>query len=191
MYLRCITGDKPRVWLDWLPWAEYCYDTSFHSALKTTPFQVVYGRQPPSIPPYQTGSAQTEAMDEMLADRDEFLSEVRTRLTQAQEYARKQYDAHHRDLEFTEGYWVWLRLLNRPTHTLVTGPHTKLSPRYAGPFRITARIGTIAYRLELPANARIHNVFHLGLLKPFKGTPPAQPPALPLLHNGRVLLQPQ
>ena len=38
MYLRCITGDRPRAWLDWLPWAEYCYNTAFHLALCTTPF---------------------------------------------------------------------------------------------------------------------------------------------------------
>jgi len=30
MYLRCITGDRPRAWLDWLPWAEFCYNTSYH-----------------------------------------------------------------------------------------------------------------------------------------------------------------
>jgi len=38
MYLRCITGDRPRAWLNWLPWTEYCYNTAFHSALRTTPF---------------------------------------------------------------------------------------------------------------------------------------------------------
>jgi hypothetical protein len=38
MYLRCITGDRPRDWLDWLPWAEFCYNSSFHTALRTTPF---------------------------------------------------------------------------------------------------------------------------------------------------------
>jgi len=26
MYLRCLTGDRPRAWLEWLPWAEYCYN---------------------------------------------------------------------------------------------------------------------------------------------------------------------
>jgi hypothetical protein len=46
MYLRCITGDRPRTWVDWLSWAEYCYNTSFHSALRATPFEVVYGRPP-------------------------------------------------------------------------------------------------------------------------------------------------
>jgi len=44
MYLRCVTGDRPRAWVDWLAWAEYCYNTSFHTALRATPFEVVYGR---------------------------------------------------------------------------------------------------------------------------------------------------
>jgi len=32
MYLRCATGDRPRAWVDWLAWAEYCYNTSYHGA---------------------------------------------------------------------------------------------------------------------------------------------------------------
>ena len=100
MYLRCLTGDRPRDWLDWLPWAEYCYNTSFHSALRTSPFTVVYGRSPPTLLPYQQGSARTDTVDTLLANRDAFLIEVRARLLQAQEYARRHYDAHHRALEF-------------------------------------------------------------------------------------------
>jgi hypothetical protein len=54
MYLRCVTGDRPRAWFDWLAWAEYCYNTSFHTALRATPFEVVYGRSPrPSCPIHQ------------------------------------------------------------------------------------------------------------------------------------------
>jgi hypothetical protein len=30
----------------------------------------------------------------------------------------------------------------------------------------------------------------VGVLKPFRGTPPTAPPALPPLHNGRLLHQP-
>jgi hypothetical protein len=82
MYLRCITGDRPRAWLDWLPLAEYCYNTSFHSALRTTPFQVVYGRPPPALLPYASDTACTAAVD-VLQDRDSFLADVRDRLLQA------------------------------------------------------------------------------------------------------------
>ena len=83
MYLRCLTGDRPRDWLDWLPWAEFCYNTAYHTALQTTPFQVVYGRPPPDLLPYVPGEARTEAVDTMLSNRDEFLDEVRARLLQA------------------------------------------------------------------------------------------------------------
>jgi hypothetical protein len=51
MYLRCVTSDRPRAWVDWLSWAEYCYNTLFHMALRATPFEVVYGRPPPPILP--------------------------------------------------------------------------------------------------------------------------------------------
>lgn len=64
-------------------WAEYCYNTSFHSSLRTTPFEVVYGRPPPALLPYTAGTARTEAADTQLHDRDTFLVDVRDRLLQA------------------------------------------------------------------------------------------------------------
>lgn len=145
MYLCCITCDHPRAWLDWLPWAEYCYNTTYHSALHTTPFQVVYGRLPSSLVPYTTVSARTDAVDVLLQDWDAFLADVRQRLLQAQAYAMKHYDAHHRTLEFAMGDWVWLR--HRPEQSLVVGPRGKLSPRFVGPFQVLERIGLVAYLL--------------------------------------------
>lgn len=103
MYLRCVTGDRPRAWVDWLSWAEYCYNTSFPTALRATPFEVVYGRPPPPILPYTQGSARTEAADALLHSRDEMLAEVHHHLLQAQQLSKKYYDANHRDLEFSVG----------------------------------------------------------------------------------------
>lgn len=42
-----------------------------------------------------------------------------------------------------------------------------MSPRYCGPFEILARIGPIAYQQALPANIKVHNVFHVSLLKKY------------------------
>lgn len=42
----------------------------------------------------------------------------------------------------------------------------KLAPRYIGPFRILARRGAVAYKLDLPPSlSAFHNVFHVLQLK--------------------------
>jgi hypothetical protein len=188
MYLCCLTGDRPRDWLDWLSWAEFCYNSAYHTTLQTSPFQVVYGWPPPDLLTYAPGQARTDVVDALLVSRDEFLEEVHGRLLQAQQYTQRFYDAHHRALEFTVRDWVLLRLLHRHTQSLVPGGCSKLGPKYAGPFQVLEHIGEVAYRLQLPEDARIHDVFHVGILKPFRGALPTSQPALPPLRHGRPLL---
>jgi hypothetical protein len=152
---------------------------------------VVYGLPPPELLPYAPGKAQTDAVDALLANRDEFLEEVRARLLQAQEYARRHYDNKHRALEFAVGDWVWLRLLHRSAQSLAPGSRGKLGPKYAGPYKVLERIGEVAYHLQLAEGAHIHDVFHVGVLKPLRDPLPTSVLALPALRHGRPLLQPE
>ena len=47
------------------------------------------------------------------------------------------------------------------------GSCAKLAPRYCGPFKILTRVGSVAYQLVLPPNIKIHNVFHISILKKY------------------------
>nr|GEX13841.1 putative reverse transcriptase domain-containing protein [Tanacetum cinerariifolium] len=46
------------------------------------------------------------------------------------------------------------------------GKREKLNPRYIGPFKILAKVGTVAYRLKLSEQlSRVHSSFHVSKLK--------------------------
>jgi hypothetical protein len=134
MYLRCLAGDRPRSWLRWLPWAEYCFNTSYQSSLKTTPFHVVYGQAPPEMIPF-VGSAKVVAVDHQLRDRDIFLAEIKDRLLQAQTVMKATYDKHHRDMEFAVGDSVWLCLNHQAATTIREGSYSSWDPSTLGPIK--------------------------------------------------------
>lgn len=64
--------------------------------------------------------------------------------------------------------------------TLPAAMHGKISLLYYSPYKVTAMINEVTYRLKLSATTHIHDVFHVGLLKKFIGTPPGSPLPLPL-----------
>ena len=191
MYLRCLAGDRPREWLKWLPWAEFCYNTSFQTALRCSPFKVVYGREPPALLPYHPGTSQVAAVDKQLQTRDEFLADIRDRLIQSQVTMKSYQDRHRREVEFHEGDWVWLRLQQRTAVSVTSATPNKLGPKFFGPYQVLSRVGTVSYKLQLPPRARIHDVFHVSLLKKFIGEAPTQVIPLPELLNGRVIPTPE
>ena len=65
---------------------------------------------------------------------------------------------------------MYLKVKERRS-SLNLGNCSKLAPRFCGPFEILARIGPMAYQLALPANLKIHIVFHVSLLKHYVHDP--------------------
>lgn len=70
------------------------------TALKETSFRVVYGRDPPTLRSYEQGGTHVPAVDIATVDRDVFLADVRERLLQAQESAKRYYNTNHREIFF-------------------------------------------------------------------------------------------
>ncbi|XP_040361820.1 uncharacterized protein LOC121049220 [Rosa chinensis] len=101
------------------------------------------------------------------------------RLKTAQSRQKSYADKHRKHLEFQVGDWVFLKL--SPWKGVVRfGKRGKLSPRYMGPYEIVERIGLVAYRSALPPQlSRVHDVFHVSMLRKYITDPshvlPAQP----------------
>ena len=68
----------------------------------------------------------------------------------------------------------------------------KLSPKYYGPYKMLQNIGTMAYKLELPASSRVHPVFHVSCLKKVIGDKCLVQKMLPELdEEGKIILEPK
>lgn len=126
-YLRCFISGKPKSWATWLPWAEYCYNTAFHTATHCTPFKALYGRDPPHLMRFSPGSTAVSSLEEQLIERDAVLDELQFHLTRAQVYMRSYENQSRRAGSFEIGDLVYLKLQPYRQKSLAKRQNEKLA----------------------------------------------------------------
>jgi ribosomal protein L21E len=111
----------------------------------------------------------------------ERVAEIRQHMLAAQSRQKSYADPKRRSLEFQVGDEVLLRV--SPSKGVVRfNIKGKLSPRYIGPFKIVARVGKLAYRLELPESMKgVHNVFYISMLRKYFRDPERQMTLEPIM----------
>jgi hypothetical protein len=78
---------------------------------------------------------------------------------------KRHADKNRTERQFSVGDSVFLKLQPYVQTSLAPRANQKLVFKYFGPFKIVAKIGTAAYKLQLPSSSAIHPVFHVSQLK--------------------------
>ncbi|GJR70909.1 putative reverse transcriptase domain-containing protein [Tanacetum coccineum] len=162
--LRACVIDFGNGWEGHLPLIEFSYNNSYHTSIKAAPFEALYGRKCRSPVCWaEVGDARLTG-PELVHETTEKIVQIKQRMQAARD-PKVYADVRHKPLEFQVGDRVMLKV--SPWKGVVRfGKRGKLNPRYIGPFKVLAKVGTVAYRLELPQQlSRVHSTFHVSNLK--------------------------
>eukprot|EP00253_Pinus_taeda_P029751 PITA_29751 len=131
-----------------------------------SPFEVLYGCK--CCTPSRWGGPEDKLMlgPEMLKEMEEMVKKVWSNLKAAQDRQKKFADRKRKFKEYQVGDHVYVRIREKKS-TLQWNGSTKLAPRFCGPFQVLERIRSVAYQLALPSHIRVHNSFHVSVLKKY------------------------
>jgi hypothetical protein len=176
-----MAAQEPKKWGEWLPAAEFWYNSNYHTAIKMSPFEALYEYSPPILTELPTLSTFSPEAQDTLREKEKMIQVLQQNLAKAQKTMKKYADLHRTPRSFILGDMVYLKMQNHREHALGTGAPLKLAPRWYGPFKIIQTIGKRAYRLQLPEGTLLHDVFHVNQLKKHIGPTAVPNPRLPLV----------
>ncbi|GJT23119.1 putative reverse transcriptase domain-containing protein [Tanacetum coccineum] len=138
---------------------------TYHASIKAAPYEALYGQKCRSPMCWaEVGEAQLTG-PELIQETTEKIVLIKQRIQAAQDRQKSYADLKRKPMEFEVGDRVMLKV--SPWKGVVRfGKRGKLNPRYVGPFKVLAKVGKVAYRLELPQElSRVHHTFHVSNLK--------------------------
>ncbi|GJW57981.1 putative reverse transcriptase domain-containing protein [Tanacetum coccineum] len=163
--LRACVIDFGNGWVKHLPLVEFSYNNSYHASIKAAPFEALYDRKCRSPVCWaEVGEVQLIS-PEIVQETTEKVIQIKQRMQAARDQQKSYADLKRKPMEFQVGDRVMLKV--SPWKGVVRfGKRGKLNPRYDGPFKVLAKVGAVAYKLELPQElSRVHNTFHVSNLK--------------------------
>lgn len=166
--LRAYVNHRQDDWDVHLSTVEFAYNNSVNPSTGYTPFYLNYGRHPNT--PLSLSNVRHSSPNPAVTDFVQHLTETyeaaRANVATAQASQKKHADTKRRHVEFMHGDKV---MLSTADLKITARGSKKLGPKFIGPFVITARVGTNAYTLDLPAHlAKLHPTVNVARLRPFK-----------------------
>ncbi|GJX60117.1 putative reverse transcriptase domain-containing protein [Tanacetum coccineum] len=162
--LRACVIDFGNGWERHLPLIKISYNNSYHASIKAAPFEALYGQKCRSpICWAEVGDAQLTG-PELIHETTEKIVQIKQRIQAARDCQKSYAGVIRKPLEFQVGNRVMLKV--SPWKGVIRfGKRGKLNPRYIRPFKVLDKVGTVAYRLELPQQlTRVHSTFHVSNL---------------------------
>ncbi|GJT00558.1 putative reverse transcriptase domain-containing protein [Tanacetum coccineum] len=152
-------------WDHHLPLVEFSYNNSYRASIKVAPYEALYVRKCRSPVCWSDVGDSQLTGPKLIRETTKKIFQIKNRLLAARSCQKSYADKRLKPLEFEVGNMVLLKVSpwKGAVHFRKRG---KLSPHYIGPFKILARVGPVAYTLELPEELKgIHSTFHVLNLK--------------------------
>jgi hypothetical protein len=193
-YLRHFVAENQDDWDKLLLFAEFAYNNSLHESTGSTPIRLNHGFDPnlpssfevfeaqnPKVPETTRRGGKCPGAEEFCKKIQVAITEARINIEAAQQRQEAYADTKRRGVKFSIGDLVMLSTAN--LH-IKKGSTRKLLPRFIGPFSVIEEINIVAMKLDLPNKPRMHDVFHVSLLRPYiEGKSPRSPP-VPVVMDG-------
>ena len=160
-YLKAFVNYKKDNWARLLPMAKFAYNNAKHTSMGYTSFKLNCEYHPcVSYKKDVNPRSRSKTVNELTKELRNLMAAYKNNLQHAQELQKRAYDKGTKSRSYTPSEKVWLN-----SKYIKTKGNQKLETKFFGHFRVLHPVGSQAYKLELPKQWKIHDVFHISLLE--------------------------